>query len=568
MSAEHTGNGEPSGVRHGVGVSPGVATGPVVVVTAPVTAPANEPKPADVDEAKAQVASALNTVATTLEARAASASPDAAAILSATVMMARDPGLVAGANKHLETGAGPASAVTAAIEEYCAILESAGGYMAERVTDLRDVKDRAVAHLLGVPEPGVPELAEPSVLVAVDLAPSETVTLDKSKVLGIVTQAGGRTSHTAILAAQMGIPAVVQVPAAMDIAAGTPVAVDGSRGDVYVNPSAEEADALVQRAQQRQELLSSSAGPGRTRDGHPVALLANIGTVKDAEEAAAMDLEGVGLFRTEMLFLDREDAPSLEEQTEVYAKVLSAFGDRRVVVRTLDAGADKPLAFANLGEEENPALGRRGLRLGMAKVELLETQLKALAAAANATGADLRVMAPMVATKAEADWFAQQARAAGVKTVGVMVEIPAVALRSAQVLDGLDFASIGTNDLSQYTMAADRMLGELSELLDPWQPAVLDLIAATGRGGAQAGAKIGVCGEAAADPLLALVLVGLGVSSLSMSPSRVSAVRVALGMHTQAECEAIAAAALDADSAADAHAAALAAADDRVAALL
>lgn len=523
---------------------------------------------ADAAEAKVLIEKSLNEVATTLELRAANAPADAAAILSATVMMARDPGLVAAAGKHVDSGNGPATAVSAAVEEYCVVLEAAGGYMAERVTDLRDVKDRAVAHILGVPAPGVPELTEPSVLVALDLAPSETVTLDKSKVRAIVTEHGGRTSHTAILAAQMGMPAIVQVADASTIPAGTTVAVDGSAGEVYLNPTAAEADALVAKSRARDELLKSSSGPGVTKDGHPVALLANIGTVKDAEEAAPLDLEGVGLFRTEMLFLDRQDAPSLAEQTETYTRVLRAFGERRVVVRTLDAGADKPLAFANLGEEENPALGRRGLRLGMAKTELLTTQLEALAAAQQATGADLRVMAPMVATKAEADWFAQAARGAGLKTVGIMVEIPAAALRSGQMLADLDFASIGTNDLSQYGMAADRMLGELSDLLDPWQPAVLDLIAATGRGGREAHAKIGVCGEAAADPLLAIVLVGLGISSLSMSPSRVPAVRAVLAMHTLAECEAIAAAALECDSAAAARAKALEEADDSVAAVL
>ena len=554
-------------VRRGVGVSPGAAAGRIVQVTAPAVPPAQEPV-GDLAEAKNRVESALNDVATTLEQRAENAPADAAAILGATVMMARDPGLLTAATKHLDAGSGPATAVSAAVEEYCVVLEAAGGYMAERVTDLRDVKDRAVARILGLPEPGVPQLTEPSVLVAADLAPSETVTLNKTMVLGIVTEHGGRTSHTAILAAQMGIPAIVQVPEATQIPTGTPVAVDGSAGELHISPSDEHVNALLAKAETRAKLLATSSGPGVTKDGHAVALLANIGTVADAREAAVMDVEGVGLFRTEMLFLDREDAPSLAEQTEAYTQVLQAFGTRRVVVRTLDAGADKPLAFANLGAEENPALGRRGLRLGMVKTELLQTQLQALAAAGAATEADLRVMAPMVATKAEAEWFAEQARQAGVKTVGVMVEIPAAALRSAQLLETVDFASIGTNDLSQYAMAADRMLGELSDLLDPWQPAVLDLIAATGRGGRLANAKIGVCGEAAADPLLALVLVGLGISSLSMSPSRVAAVRAVLAQHTLADCERIAAAVLECDSAESARAAALAAADDSVAALL
>lgn len=558
--------------RHGVGVSPGVAVGPVVQVRRALVAPADEPAPDDVDAAKAQLAQTLEAVAQTLEAKAASAGPEAQAILFATTMMARDPGLLAGAGTHLDAGHGLANAISLAVEEYCTVLEAAGGYMAERVTDLRDVKDRAVSRLLGSNDPGVPDLREPSVLVAYDLAPSETVTLDRESVLAIVTEAGGRTSHTAILAAQMGIPAIVQVPGATQLATGMQLAVDGSTGAVVVDPSDEDARALTDRAAARAELLASSHGSGATSDGHPVALLANIGTVKDAEEAGALDVEGVGLFRTEMLFLDRDDAPGLEEQTATYTKVLAAFTSddarRRVVVRTLDAGADKPLAFADLGEEENPALGRRGLRLGMERTQLLDTQLQALAAAGKATGADLRVMAPMVATRAEAAWFAERARAAGIAKVGVMVEIPAAAVRASQVLADVDFASIGTNDLSQYTMAADRMLGELSDLLDPWQPAVLDLVKATCDGGAATSSPVGVCGEAAADPLMALVLVGLGVSSLSMSPSRVPAVRVALGLHTLAQCREVADAALTADSADGARAAALAAADAKVAAVL
>ena len=405
-----------SDTRHGVGVSPGAAVGPVVQVRRAVVAPVDEAAPADVAAARESVAATLESVARTLEDKASSASPEAQGILVATAMMARDPGLVAGVNKHLDAGLGPATAVSRAVEEFCTVLEAAGGYMAERVTDLRDVKDRAVARLLGSQDPGVPDLVEPCVLVAYDLAPSETVTLERAQVLALVTEAGGRTSHTAILAAQMGIPAVVQVAGVTELAPGMRVAVDGSTGTVLVEPTDEAAAALTDRTAARADLLADSRGAGTTSDGRHVALLANIGTVKDAQEAASLDVEGVGLFRTEMLFLDRDDPPTLAEQTEAYTTVLEAFttrdATRRVVVRTLDAGADKPLAFADLGTEENPALGRRGLRLGIERTDLLDTQLQALAAAAEATGADLRVMAPMVATRAEASWFAARARAA------------------------------------------------------------------------------------------------------------------------------------------------------------
>jgi phosphoenolpyruvate-protein phosphotransferase (PTS system enzyme I) len=554
--------------RHGIGVSPGIAVGPVVQVRPPVRPPAQEPASADPAAAGQLVRGVLESVAATLDDLAGRADPTAQQILTATAMMARDPGLAAAADKHLASGRGPATALDAAAEEYCTAFSAAGGYLAERVTDLRDVRDRAVARLLGVQDPGVPELTAPCVIVAHDLAPAETASLRPNLVLAIVTESGGPTSHTAILAAQMGIPAVVQLPRAVSIAVGTVLAVDGATGEVFVDPDRDTQADLVRRSERRAHALGAASGPGATSDGHPVALLANIGTAEDAERAGVLDVEGVGLFRTEFLFLDKETAPSLEEQVTVYTRVFEAFGSRRVVVRTLDAGADKPLAFADLGPEENPALGRRGLRLSAERPELLDTQLTALGTAAGATGADVRVMAPMVATAEEAAWFARRVREHGLDVVGVMIEVPAAALRSRHVLAEVDFASIGTNDLAQYTLAADRMQGELATLLDPWQPAVLDLVAFACDGGRETGKPIGVCGEAAADPLLALVLTGLGVSSLSMAPTRVPAVRAALRMHDLRTCTAMAAAARAARSPQDARDAALALADGLIADLI
>ncbi|AKT52026.1 phosphoenolpyruvate--protein phosphotransferase [Arsenicicoccus sp. oral taxon 190] len=545
----------------GIGVSVGTAAGPVVQVRPAPTAPADEPATTDAEAAKSRVREVMEQVATGLEGRAAKADPKAATILQATVMMARDPGLAGGIDKQLDAGKGPANAVANAVEEFCVMFESLGGYMAERVTDLRDVRDRTVARLLGQPEPGVPEFAEPSVLVALDLAPAETATLDVQKVLGIVTAAGGPTSHTAILAAQLGIPAVVQTAGALDIPAGTTVALDGGVGEVIVNPTDDEREQLAERSRRRAAALANVSGVGVTKDGTKVALLANIGTADDAEKAGRADCEGVGLFRTEFLFLDREDAPSLEEQTETYTRVFQAFGSRRVVVRTLDAGADKPLAFADLGEEENPALGVRGLRLQQVRRDLLDTQLQALAAAYQATGADVRVMAPMVATRDEARWFHQQVKAVGLPKGGTMIEVPGAAIRAKDILDVCDFASLGTNDLSQYTMAADRMQGSLAPLLSPWQPPLLDLVQMACEGGRATGKPIGVCGEAGGDPLLALVLVGLGVSSLSMAPPKLGAVRTALSLHELGTCQRMATAALKAKSAKKARQAVLDLAD-------
>lgn len=527
----------------GIGVSAGVAVGPLVIVNPPPTPPADEPPTTDPAAASGQVRDTLKAVADGLLAKAANADAHAKPILEAGAMMAGDPGLAGAIDTQLQTGKGITNAVSSAVDEYCAMFESLGGYMAERVTDLRDVRDRTVARLLGQPEPGVPSLTAPSVLAANDLAPAETATLSVETCLGIITSEGGPTSHTAILAAQLGIPAIVQAAGILDVPFGTTVALDGGVGEIIIDPEPAEQQALADRKARREKALASGTGKGTTKDGHPVQLLANIGTAADAHKAAEVGVEGVGLFRSEFLFLDRDTAPTVEEQTATYSEVLQAFGDRKVVVRTLDAGADKPLAFADLGEEENPALGRRGIRLSQVRTDLLDDQLQALANAREATGGDLWVMAPMIATRQEAAWFAETARAKGLPKVGVMIEVPAAALRSFDVLSEVDFASLGTNDLGQYTMAADRMQGALSELLNPWQPALLDIIYYACDGGAKTGHPVGVCGEAGGDPLLALVLTGLGVTSLSMAATKARAVRTALSLHDLTQCQQMAAAA-------------------------
>lgn len=555
-------------VLRGIGVSAGAAYGPIVIVSPAVRPPENEPAAADADAELVRVKTAFEQVATDLDARAAHADDTAQQILTATALIARDKSLHKAVGKHLAAGQGPATSVAAGVEEFAAQFEALGGYFAERVTDLRDVGSRTVAAVLGVPAPGVPELTQPSVIVAQDLAPAETATLDRSLVAGIVTAEGGRTSHTAILAAQMAIPAVVHCEGAMDLEPGTMVAVDGDSGEVLLSPSHETVERLRERGDRRTAALASSSGPGRTQDGHPVALLANIGGVADAVDAGAQDLEGVGLFRTEFVYLSATQAPTVQEQADIYRQVFAPFPGRRVVVRTLDAGADKPLAFADLGPEENPALGQRGLRLSAVRPDLLDAQLEALAIAAKDTGADVRVMAPMVATAEEAAWFARRVRENGLPKSGVMIEIPAAALRSRDVLAEVDFGSLGTNDLGQYTMAADRMHGALADLLDPWQPAVLDVVAAACHGAADRGKPMGVCGEAGGDPLLALVLTGLGVQSLSMAPAKVPLVRYALSRHTLPECQRLAALAREARSAADAQDAVRAGANPEVTALL
>ncbi|GAA0316519.1 phosphoenolpyruvate--protein phosphotransferase [Kineococcus aurantiacus] len=545
----------------GVGVGTGAAVGVAVVLAPAARPPADEP--AD-PGAGPRVREAFEAVAASLRDRAQRAGGTTADVLQATALMAADPGLLAVVDQRLAAGAGPATAVDQAVEQFCEVLAASGPYLAERVTDLRDVRDRVVARVLGLPEPGVPQLSGPSVVVARDLAPADTAALDLSLVVGIVTELGGPTSHTAIIAAQFDIPCLVRVAGALDLPAGTELALDARAGTVTPDPSPALREQVAARAAARAALAAAAGGPGRTADGTAVQLLANVGTLEDAERAAAQDVEGVGLFRTEVLFLDRSSAPTLQEQTEAYARVFTAFGDRKVVVRTLDAGADKPLAFVDVAAEENPALGVRGLRTARRHPELLQTQLAALAAAAKQTGTTPWVMAPMVSTPAEAAEFALTARAAGLETVGAMVEVPAAALRAHRlVAAGLDFVSLGTNDLTQYAMAADRLEGDLADLLDPWQPAVLQLVAATG----SVDVPVGVCGEAARDPLLALVLVGLGVRSLSMAPAAVPAVRFALSRTSLATCRAMAEAALSADSPQEARDLAARSADPDVLAL-
>ena len=529
----------------GIGVCPGRAAGPVALMGPRPSLPADRPLVGDAAaEADAAIA-ALSLTADDLERRAAAtAIPGAAEVLEATAMIARDPSLEEAIRSAVAKGEPAAWAVDQAIDGFRAMLLDLGGYMAERVGDLDDVRDRTVARLLGQPMPGVPERDTPFILVADDLAPADTVTLTPERVLALVTVKGGPTSHTAILARSLGLPAIVACPAAASLAEGELVEVDGGAGTIRIGIAPDEAAETNRGEQQRRAARAASRGPGRTADGHPVGLLVNIGDAAGAAKVAKVDAEGVGLFRTEFLYLDRQDAPSVDEQVALYTGVFEALGGRKIVVRTLDAGADKPLPFLNPDDEPNPALGVRGLRTARRSPDVLTDQLKALALAQKATGAVVWVMAPMVATAAETKWFTDLARDHGLPIAGAMIEIPAAALRAADLLEYADFLSLGTNDLAQYTLAADRMAGELADLLDPWQPALLDLIRMTAEAGLAAGKPVGVCGEAAASPALAPVLVGLGVTSLSMSASAVADVREALAAVTLAECRAMATEAL------------------------
>lgn len=527
----------------GVAASPGKATGPVAVLAAPPTLPPRRPAVTDPDAEIARATAALHQVADQFRRQAATVDGEAREILEAQALMASDPQLAAGIAERVRNGLAAEWALDEAVASYQELLRGAGEYVAGRAADLGDIRNRALAVLLDVPMPRPPVPGHPFVLVADDLAPADVARLDADTVLAIVTRVGGATDHTAILARSLGIPAVVGCAEAHQLCEGTPVTVDGDQGTVVVHSSAQQC--TTQRHSRPQAARGLATGPGRTKDGQRVELLLNLGG-EDPERAARHDCEGVGLLRTEFLFMDRVAEPTGAEQSAAYARVFRAFGGRVVTVRTLDVGADKPLAFLAQENEPNPALGVRGFRMVRTSPEVLRRQLAAVARAAQETRARVRVMAPLVATPQEAADFVALAREAGIAEVGVMVEVPSAALLADRVVREVDFVSIGTNDLAQYTLAADRTRPALSDLLDPWQPAVLHLVGRVGAAGREAGRPVGVCGEAAADPLLALVFVGLGVTSLSMAAAALPVVRGALARHTVADCRKLAALAMDA----------------------
>lgn len=540
----------------GTGVVPGVAYAPVVWVRPRPQLPgAGEPVPAEkLEEEYERFETAAELVADRLLGRSELAEGDAAAVLKATAGMVRDRGWRKAVKKNINAQHRAEYAVVKATDKFVAMFEKAGGLMAERTTDLEDVRDRVVAELRGEPEPGLPDAHEPSVLFADDLAPADTAGLNTEIFTAMVTELGGPTSHTAIIARQLGVPCIVAAGSQLrDIETGEKVLVDGQAGTVRIGVAEGEATAAVTESAEKAKLIAAWTGPARTRDGHRVQLLANVANPAAARDAASGEAEGVGLYRTEMNFLSTATEPTVSEQAEIYGEVFAAFGDRKVVVRTLDAGSDKPIAYATLDDEENPALGVRGLRLARGNEGLLTRQLDAIAQAADGRGADAQtwVMAPMVATVEEAEWFAGLCRDRGL-TAGAMVEVPSVALMADAIMPALDFVSLGTNDLTQYTMAADRLSPHLAYLTDPWQPAVLKLIELTCEAGKRHDVPVGVCGEAAADPLLACVLTGMGVSSLSAAANALPAVGAHLSevsLDTCREMARRAVAAPDSDSA-------------------
>jgi phosphoenolpyruvate-protein phosphotransferase len=541
-----------------LGVSPGRAVGPVVRMPEPLAAPVPAPSlpPPDRPAAAARIGAACLAVATALRARADRVVGEAHEILNAAALMATDPSVIADARSLVvERGDSPEYAMWVTVGELADDFAAQGGRLAERVADLHDMRNRVVAELLGRPEPGVPVRGEPFILVARDLAPADTALLDPTTCRAIVTVEGGPTSHTAILSRALGLPAIVSVEGALEIPEGTVVLVDGTTGVLTLDPTAAEIEAVERQV----GVAVQFSGAGSTSDGHRVMLLANVGSSDSVQAALDAGAEGVGLFRTEFLFLDRAQAPSIEEQAGAYGRVFRAFAGKRVIIRTLDAGADKPLAFVTQTDQANPALGIRGYRTSWRRPDLIEDQLHAIARAAAASQAEVQVMAPMIDTPDEAADFADRCARHGLSPVGVMIETPAAAITAPELFAVVDFVSLGTNDLAQYTMAADREVGDLALLNDPWQPAVLRMMRLAFDAGAAAGKPVSVCGEAAADPLLAAVLVGMGASSLSMSPRALGHVGELLAGVTLEACRTAAVSAAAARTAQGARAAASAA---------
>jgi phosphotransferase system enzyme I (PtsI) len=530
----------------GIGVSPGVVVGQVRRI---IATKVSGPVPADID----QVLAALNSVAEDLEQSAETIDLEVAKeVLGAQAMMARDPSVIEVLEAAISEGV--AFDVRPIIDEafggFKEQLLALGGYFAERVSDIDEIATRLINKLAGIESQGL-NLTAPTIVVAEDLTPADTAALNLKFALALVCSHGGATSHTAIVARGLGIPAIVGCHGVMEISDGTEVLVDGRAGEVILDATPEVIAERSEREAVLKARAASITGPGRLSDGTPVQLLGNAGTVEDVRAAAAVGAEGIGLFRTELLFLDSQVEPTVAEQVKLYSDVFAVMAGKKVVIRTLDAGSDKPVPYINAIHEENPALGVRGWRLTRTSDGVLNRQLEALAKAASTSDIDLWVMAPMINTPDEAKDFADRVRALGMKVPGVMIETPAAALHADRVLAEVEFGSFGTNDLTQYVMASDRMDSRLSDMTTAWHPAVLRAISIASAEAKKIGKPVGVCGEAAANSLLAAVLVGLGVSSLSMAPSALAEVRGFLATVDLDACQRAAKAALGARSAKD-----------------
>jgi phosphoenolpyruvate-protein phosphotransferase len=559
----------------GVAAAPGVARGPWAEVGRADLPAARRIDAAAVPEETTRLRAAAKQAAQELRQLAASVQdadhPDEAAIFIAHAAMARDPDLIEAAAARIEDEQIDAATATVAAAEVVAARLAAleDELLRARSADVLDVADRIARLLSGLPAETT--LRAPVVIVGEDLSPSVTATLPHDKVLGIALERSSPTAHASILARAYGIPAVVGVSGLMRTlqatGSGTEVAIDGTTGEVIVAPAADDRariDRLVtEAAERRAKDEADAAAPARTTDGVEVTMLANLGNPDEAEEAVSLGARGVGLFRTEFLFLERATAPSEDEQATAYRQVVEAFAGQPVTIRTLDVGGDKPIPYLPMPKEENPFLGLRALRLAGRYPDLFLTQLRACYRAAAA--GPVRIMAPMVTDATDAADFLQlAARAreelqrdiheAGAAELGVMLEIPSAVLTAPSYFDQISFASLGTNDLLQYALAVDRGNPALERYRDSLHPALLRLIRLSVEAAERTNVSLSVCGEMAGDPVAALALVGLGVRALSMSATSLPAVRRAIRSADAAQLAEEARAACGDRSAADARA--------------
>ena len=545
----------------GVAASPGLAVGEVFQVRrAEIAVPEAGAGP---DEERRQLTAAIAAAQAQLATLRAQlhgkADPARAAIFAAHEELIADPDLLEIAQSAMAKGKSAAFAWKKAVTTHADRLAGLRNQLlAQRANDVRDVGLRVLSILTGE-EVRPPEYGPGTILIAEDLSPSETAGLDRSRVAGFCTTRGGATSHVAIIARSLGVPALAGIePAALEVPGGTAVVLDGNKGTLRLHASAEEMAGVrgaQERAQRRrQEDLAHAKEPAVTLDGKRIEVVANIGGQKDVPQIAPLGGEGVGLLRSEFLFMERSEAPSEEEQFEMYAAIARAVErDRPLIIRTLDVGGDKPLAYLPIPKEDNPFLGERGVRIGLDRPEVLRTQLRAILRAA-AFG-KVSVMFPMVATLGELRdakaMLAEEAASLGLPPipVGIMVEIPAAAVMAAQFAREADFFSIGTNDLTQYTLAMDRGHPRLAPQVDGLSPAVLRLIALTVEGARSQGKWVGVCGGIGSDWRAVPILLGLGVDELSVSLPSIPAVKAQIRSLRLDACRQLAERALAAESA-------------------
>ena len=545
----------------GVAASPGLAVGEVFQVRRMEIDVAESGTGVDAERRRlaAALAAAHGQLAALRAQLHAKADPAKAAIFAAHEELISDPDLLEIAESAIAKGKSAGFAWKKAVATHADRLAALRNeLLAQRANDVRDVGQRVLSLLTGV-DVRPPAYPPNSVLVAEDLTPSDTAALDRTRVSGICTTRGGATSHVAILARSLEIPALAGVdPAVLEVPGGTVVILDANDGTLRLHASSADV-AVIRRAQERSELrrtenAARAVEPAITLDGKRIEILANIGGLEDANRVAGLGGEGVGLLRSEFLFLGRRDAPTEEEQFETYKAIAEALGPGRpLIIRTLDVGGDKPLAYLPIPKEDNPFLGERGVRVGLDRPEILRTQLRAILRAA-AFG-KVSVMFPMIATLNELRdvkaMLGEEAASLGVPPVaaGIMVEVPATAIMAALFAREANFFSIGTNDLTQYTLAMDRGHPKLARQVDGLTPAVLRLIAHTVRGAQPLGRRIGVCGAIASDPGAVPILLGIGVDELSVSLPAIPAVKAQIRGLRLDECQRLAERALAAESA-------------------